>query len=102
MASTKRVSSERGRRSREDPTGVVSSRRRLTTTCSERRALMRADAILRCVAFALEYADWRSDDPDYAEAIEAACSLISQSIGRLESHPDLTTGPVRSDSESSA
>ena len=49
---------------------------------------MRADAILRCIAVALEYNDWSFDDPDYAEAIEAARNLISQSIERLELRAD--------------
>jgi hypothetical protein len=62
--------------------------RRLTTVGSERRALMRADAVLRCVAVALEYDDWSFDGPDYAEAVEVARNLISQSIERLESHSD--------------
>ncbi len=86
MATRKRASKERGQRSREDSNSVVPSDRRLTTACSERRALMRADAVLRCIAVALEYDDWSFDEPDYAEAIEVARNLISQSIERLELH----------------
>lgn len=99
MATTKRVSNERGRRGRHDSTGVVPPRRPLS---GERRALMRADAILRCVAFALEYDDWRSDEPDYAEAIAVARDLISRAAERLELSCDLwTAGPVHSDSDGS-
>jgi hypothetical protein len=102
MATRKRVSKERGRSSREDSNCVVPSDRRLTAVCSERRALMRADAVLQCVAIALEYDGWTSGEPDYAEAIGVARNLISQSIERLESHADSsTTGPVHSDSENS-
>ena len=102
MATRKRASNERGQRSREDSNGVVLSDRRLTTVYSERRALMRADAVLRCVAFALEYDDWSFDGSDYAEVIEVARNLVSQSIERLESHPEsATAGSVRSQRESS-
>jgi hypothetical protein len=52
---------------------------------------MRADAVLRCVAVALEYDGWTSDEPDYAEAIEVARRLVSQSIERLELHSDPST-----------
>lgn len=102
MATRKRASKERGRRSREDSNGVVPSDRRLTAVCSEQRALMRADAVLRCVAFALEYDDWSFDEPDYAEAIEVARSLISQSIERLESRSmSAAAGSVTSERERS-
>lgn len=89
MAANKRALKER--RTRAHSTDAVRSDRRLTTVRSERRALMRADAILRCVAVALEYDGWISDEPDYAEAIGAARDLISQSIERLESHSGLST-----------
>jgi hypothetical protein len=52
---------------------------------------MRADAVLRCVAVALEYDGWSPDEPDYAEAIGVARLLVSQSIERLESHSDAST-----------
>ncbi len=52
---------------------------------------MRADAVLRCVAVALEYDGWISDEPDYAEAIGVARDLILQSIERLESHSGSST-----------
>lgn len=90
MAARKRASNERGRTSRECSAGVVSLGRQPTTVGSERRALMRADAILRCVAVALEYEGWSIDEPDYAEAIDVARNLISQSIERLEPHSDLS------------
>ena len=84
MAAAKRVSKER-RRTSLNRNDVVRADGPLTAVCSERRALMRADAVLRCVAVALEYDGWTSDQPDYAEAIGVARSLISQSIERLES-----------------
>ena len=102
MATRKRASKEHRRRSREDSNGVVPSDRPLTTVGSERRALMRADAVLRCVAVALEYDDWSFDEPDYAEAIEVARKLISQSIERLEPHSEsAVAGSVRYRRESS-
>lgn len=103
MAANKRVSKRPGRRTRAHPNAVVQSERRLTVVCSERRELMRADAVLRCVAVALEYDGWTSDEPDYAEASGVARQLISQSIERLESHSDLASaGSVRSGPEGSA
>jgi hypothetical protein len=102
MAANKRASKEVEPRRRQEPNRAVPSKRLLATACSERRALMRADAILRCVAVALEYGDWSSDEPDYVEAIEVARNLVSQSIERLESHPEsATAGSVRSRRESS-
>lgn len=102
MTTRKRAPNERGRRNREDPNSVVPSGRRLTTVGSERRELMRADAVLRCVAVALEYDDWNSDASDYAEAIEVARNLISQSIERLEAHSEsAAAGCVRFRPESS-
>jgi hypothetical protein len=85
MTESKRASKERGRRTRTRPTRPVRPDRRLMAVRSERRALMRADAVLRCVAVALEYDGWTSDEPDYADAIGAARQLISRSIERLES-----------------
>lgn len=94
MAANKRVSKRRGRRTSAHPNAIVESERGRT----ERRALMRADAVLRCVAVALEYDGWSSDEPDYAEAIGVARTLISQSMERLESHPaSSTAGLGRSD-----
>lgn len=102
MVANKRALKERGKRALAHSSGAPQSDRQLTVVCSERRALMRADAVLRCVAVALEYDGWTSDEPDYAEAIGVARQLISQSIERLESHSgSSTTGSVRSNSESS-
>ena len=50
---------------------------------------MRADAVLRCVAAALEYGGGAADEPHYADATGLASLLISQSIERLESRSDL-------------
>jgi hypothetical protein len=97
MVANKLASKERGRRNRAHTESDLP----VSAVHRERRALMGADAVLRCVAVALEYDGWTSDEPDYTEAIEAARNLISQSIERLESHSDSSTvGPVRSDLES--
>ena len=80
MAARRRVSKERGRSTRAQTGAAVWRDPRST----ERRTLMRADAVLRCVAVALEYDGWTADEPDYAEAIAVARHLISQSIDRLE------------------
>lgn len=91
MAANKRASKTQGRRTHDRSNGAVRPDRRLTDVGRERRALMRADAVLRCVAIALEYDGWTSDEPDYAEAIGVARDLISQSIERLESHSGSST-----------
>ena len=70
MVANKRVSKERGKRARAHPSAVLSRIASSPLYVSERRALMRADAVLRCVAVALEYDGWTSDEPDYAEAME--------------------------------
>lgn len=102
MAASKLASNRRGRRNRARSTGHVRSDRLPIAVSSERRALMRADAVLRCVAAALEYDGWAADEPDYADAIAVASQLISQSIERLESRADLpTAGSVDSEPESS-
>lgn len=90
MAANKRASKTQGRRTHDHSNGVRPDRR-LTDVGRERRALMRADAVLRCVAVALEYDGWISDEPDYAEAIGVARDLILQSIERLESHSGSST-----------
>jgi hypothetical protein len=98
MIATKLASKERGRRNRAHTESDL-----MSVVHCERRELMRADAVLRCIAVALEYDGWTSDEPDYAEAIGVARHLVSQSIERLESHSDpSTTGSVPSDSESFA
>lgn len=73
------------------PAEVVGSDRLRRAVRHERRVLIGADAILRCVVIALEYEDWSSDEPDYAEAIGVVRHLISQSVERLESHADSPT-----------
>jgi hypothetical protein len=85
MAANKRTLKQHGQRTRASSKAAVRPDPQFTAMVSERRALMRADAILRCVAVALEYDDWSFDEPDYAEAIEVARNLILQSIERLES-----------------
>lgn len=99
MAASKLTSREQGRMNRARlSVGTAGSDPLRQAVRRERRALMRADAVLRCVAVALEYDDWTSEEPDYAEAIGAARFLISQSIDRLEPHAD--SSPVGSpDSE---
>jgi hypothetical protein len=97
MTANKRGSNGAGRRARARTSATVRSDPRIW----ERRTLMRADAVLRCVAVALEYDGWTDDEPDYVEAIAVARHLILRSIGRLETHSvPLTVGPVRSDAES--
>lgn len=91
MAASKLASKERGGRNRAHRNAVFGPDELIIEMRSERRALMRADAVLRCVAVALEYDGWTSDEPDYAEAIAAARDLISQSIERLESHSGLSS-----------
>ena len=102
MAANKRASKERGRTTRAHSNSAVRSNQRLSAVRRERRALMRANAVLRCVAAALEYDGWAADEPDHADAIAVASQLISQSIERLESRADLpTVGSVHSEPESS-
>jgi hypothetical protein len=102
MTENEHISKERGGKTRTRPNRRARAGGRLIAVCSERRALMRADAVLRCVAIALEYDGWISDEPDYAEAIGVARQLISQSIERLETHSDSSTvTSVLSDSEGS-
>lgn len=102
MVVSKLALRERRPRSRARRDVVSGSDRLLAEIRRERRALMRADAVLRCVAAALEYDGWVADEPDYAEAIAVASQLISQSIERLESRADWpTVGSVHSEPESS-
>jgi hypothetical protein len=89
MVASKPASKELGPRNRTHRNAVIRSSQLLAEISRERRALMRADAVLRCVAAALEYGDGAADEPDYADAIGAASLLISQSIERLEAHSGL-------------
>lgn len=103
MHANKLASKQLGRRNRAQASGVIRSDRLPVAVRHERRELMRADAVLRCVAVALEYDGWTSDEPDYAEAIGVARQLISQSIERLELHSDFASASsVRSEPENSA
>lgn len=79
---------------------ATESDRLLAEICCERRALMRADAVLRCFAAALEYNSWTADEPDYADAIAVASQLISQSIERLESRAAMPVGSAHCEPES--
>lgn len=53
---------------------------------TERTRLMRAEAVLGAVAFALLYAEWRREmGADYANAIQAAREIVQETISRLDS-----------------
>ena len=91
MAADKRAPKEHGRRTHAHSARVTRPDRQFSAVRRERRALMSANAVLRCVAVALEFEDWTSDEPDYADAIGVARQLISESIDRLESHSDSST-----------
>jgi hypothetical protein len=86
MASNKRVSKERGPKGRADSSCIIESEQRVSALRSDRRLLMRANSVLGCVAVALEYDGPKSEELDFADAIEVARELISQSIERLELH----------------
>ena len=52
---------------------------------SERCRLMKAEAVLGSVAFALKHAEWRCEDgTDYAIAVEVARDIVQESITRLD------------------
>jgi hypothetical protein len=53
----------------------------------EQRRLMKAEAVLRCVAFALLYEDWLEgpNRPCFADAVAVAQDLISAAVVRLGS-----------------
>jgi len=57
----------------------------LKTICVERRRLMKADAVLGCIAFALLYEDWLDNPrrPCFADAVAGAQELVAESLGRL-------------------
>jgi hypothetical protein len=47
--------------------------------------LMKAEAVLGSVAFALTHAEWRCEDgTDYAIAVELARDIVQESITRLD------------------
>jgi hypothetical protein len=52
----------------------------------ERGELTRAQSVLGCLAFALLYSDWITEDPpDYAGVAEMARKIVSDSVDRLDS-----------------
>jgi hypothetical protein len=52
---------------------------------TERSRLMKAEAVLGSVAFALKYAEWRNENgTDYAIAVEVARDIVQESITRLD------------------
>lgn len=61
--------------------------------CMERRRLMRADAVLGCVAFALLYEDWLEgpNRPCFADAVAVAQDLVMQTARRLDEAPTVGT-----------
>jgi hypothetical protein len=53
----------------------------------ERRQLMKAHAVLRCVTFAMLYEDWvdeRPSSPCFADAVSVAVDLVRQAVERLD------------------
>ena len=52
---------------------------------TERSRLMKAEAVLGSVAFALKHAEWRCEDgTDYANVVEVARDIVQESITRLD------------------
>ena len=53
---------------------------------AERRRLMKANAVLGCVAFALLYDDWLEgpDRPSFVDALAAIQDLVAQVVERLD------------------
>ena len=52
---------------------------------TERSRLMKAEAVLGSVAFALKHAEWRCEDgTDYAIVVEVARDIVQESITRLD------------------
>ena len=54
----------------------------VTIISGERKRLMKAQAVLGCVAFALLYEDWLegSNRPSFADAVAAVQDLVSKSL----------------------
>lgn len=52
----------------------------------ERDRLMKAQAVLGCVVFALLYEDWLEapDRPSFVDAVTAALDLVDEAVDRLE------------------
>jgi hypothetical protein len=53
---------------------------------SERNRLMKAQAVLGCVAFALLYEDWLEgpDRPSFVDAVAAVLDLVDEAVDRLD------------------
>jgi hypothetical protein len=52
---------------------------------TERSRLIKAEAVLGSVAFALKHAEWRCEDgTDYANVVEVARDIVQESITRLD------------------
>lgn len=69
----------------EDPPPPSDPAQLAEVISDERMQLMKAQAVLGCVAFALLYEDWLEgeDRPSFALAVEAVQDLVSRSIERL-------------------
>ena len=53
---------------------------------NERGELTRAESVLGCLAFALLYSDWITENPpDYASVAEIARRIVGDSVRRLDS-----------------
>ncbi len=70
----------RGRLPRSNPADVAK------IISDERNRLMKAQAVLGCVAFALLYEDWLEapNRPSFADAVAAALDLVNESVDRLD------------------
>jgi hypothetical protein len=57
----------------------------VTIISRERKRLMKAQAVLGCVAFALLYEDWLdpSERPSFADAVAAVQDLVSETLEQL-------------------
>ncbi len=52
---------------------------------AERTRLMKAEAVLGSLAFALKHAEWRCENgTDYANVVEVARDIVVESVARLE------------------
>jgi hypothetical protein len=56
-----------------------------TIISDERNRLMKAQAVLGCVAFALLYEDWleKPNRPSFADAVAAVQDLVNETVDRL-------------------
>jgi hypothetical protein len=80
----KRNSMSKGRAGRKLSQGRPADRDRGAIE-TERIRLMKAEAVLGSVAFALKHAEWRCEDgTDYANVVEVARDIVQESITRLD------------------